>query len=173
MRLKVLVVVSVLAVILGGCVTPPAASSPQGSGQGTAAAKIQAVDAWARAGAAEMGNGAAYMILRNSGDAADRLVKAESDVAGAVELHKSSMEGGMMKMAPVENIEVPAKGQAEAQAGRSACDADRAEARAQGRREDQAQVAVREGGDAGDRGGGAQTVTRVASPTLSLLSTAV
>lgn len=116
MRLRVLVVVSVLAVILGGCVAPPAASSPQGSGQG-AAAKIQAVDAWARAGAAEMGNGAAYMILRNSGDAADRLVKAESDVAGAVELHKSSMEGGMMKMAPVENIEVPAKGQAELKPG--------------------------------------------------------
>jgi copper(I)-binding protein len=116
MRLKVLVVVSVLAVILGGCVTPPAASSPQGSGQG-AVAKIQAVDAWARAGAAEMGNGAAYMILRNSGDTADRLVKAESDVAGAVELHKSSMEGGMMKMAPVENIEVPAKGQAELKPG--------------------------------------------------------
>ena len=117
MRLKVLVVVGVLAVILGGCVAPPAASSPQGSGQGAAAAKIQAVDAWARAGAAEMGNGAAYMILRNSGDTADRLVKAESDVAGAVELHKSSMEGGMMKMAPVENIEVPAKGQAELKPG--------------------------------------------------------
>ena len=117
MRLKVLLVVSVLAVIVGGCVTPPATSSPQGSGQGAAATKIQAVDAWARAGAAEMGNGAAYMILRNSGDTADRLVKAESDVAGAVELHKSSMEGGMMKMAPVENIEVPAKSQAELKPG--------------------------------------------------------
>ena len=75
-----------------------------------------------------MGNGAAYMILRNGGDTADRLVKVESDVADAVELHKTTMEGSMMKMAPVENIEIPAKGQAEAQAGRSACDAHRTEA---------------------------------------------
>jgi copper(I)-binding protein len=116
MKLKVLLVVGMLAVILGGCVTPPAASSPQGSGQG-AAAKIQATDVWARAGAAEMGNGAAYMILRNSGDTADRLVKAESDVAGAVELHKSSMEGGMMKMDPVDGIDIPGKGQAELKPG--------------------------------------------------------
>jgi copper(I)-binding protein len=114
MKLKVLLVVGMLAVILGGCVTPPAANSPQGSGQG-AAAKVQAVDVWARA--AEMGNGAAYMILRNSGDTADRLVKAESDVAGAVELHKTTMDGSMMKMAPVENIEIPAKGQAELKPG--------------------------------------------------------
>jgi copper(I)-binding protein len=117
MTLKVLLVVGVLAVILGGCVTPPAASSPQGSGQAPAAAKVQATDVWARAGAAEMGNGAAYMILRNSGDTADRLVKAESDVAGAVELHKTTMDGSMMKMAPVENIEIPAKGQAELKPG--------------------------------------------------------
>jgi len=117
MRLRVIVIVSVLAVILGGCAIPPGASSLQDSGQ-DAAAKIQVIDAWARAGAAAMGNGAAYMILRNNGDTADRLVKVESDVAGAVELHKSSMEGGMMKMTPVENIEVPAKGgQAELKPG--------------------------------------------------------
>jgi periplasmic copper chaperone A len=117
MKLEGLLVVGVLALIVAGCVALPVASSPQGSAQGGGAAKIQAVDAWTRAGAAEMGNGAAYMILRNSGDTADRLVKAESDVAGAVELHKSSMEGGVMKMAPVENIEVPAKGQAELKPG--------------------------------------------------------
>jgi copper(I)-binding protein len=113
MTLKVLLVVGVLAVILGGCVTPPAASSPQGSE--TSIAKVQVADVWARA--AEMGNGAAYMILRNSGDTADRLVKAESDVADAVELHKTTMEGNMMMMAPVENIEIPAKSQAELKPG--------------------------------------------------------
>jgi len=57
------------------------------------------------------------MILRNGGETADRLVKAESDVAEAVELHKTIMEGSMMQMAPVEHIEVPAKGQAELKPG--------------------------------------------------------
>jgi copper(I)-binding protein len=55
--------------------------------------------------------------LRNSGDSTDRLVKVESDIANAVELHKTTMEGSMMKMAPVENVEVPAKGQAELKPG--------------------------------------------------------
>jgi len=119
MKLKVLLVVGLLAMIVTGCVAPPAASSPQGSGpsagQGAGAAKVQAADVWARAAAT--GNSAAYMILRNGGEAADRLLKAESDVADAVELHKSTMDGGMMKMAPVENIEVPAKGQAKLEPG--------------------------------------------------------
>jgi len=89
--------------------------TPRGSGQASSVAKVQAADVWARATAT--GNSAAYMILRNGGDAADRLVKAESDVADAVELHKMIMEGSMMQMAPVENIEIPAKGQAELKPG--------------------------------------------------------
>ena len=115
MKVKVLLVVGLLAMIVAGCVAPPAASSPQGSGQGAGAARVQAADVWARAAAA--GNSAAYMILRNSGDSTDRLVKVESDIANAVELHKTTMEGSMMKMAPVENVEVPAKGQAELKPG--------------------------------------------------------
>jgi periplasmic copper chaperone A len=115
MKVKVILVVGLVAMIVAGCVASPAASSPQGSGKGAAAAKVQSADVWARAAA--MGNSAAYMILRNGGDTADRLIKAESDVANAVELHKSTMEGGIMKMAPVENIEVPAKGQAKLEPG--------------------------------------------------------
>jgi hypothetical protein len=38
-------------------------------------------------------------------------------VANVVELHKTTMEGNMMKMAPVENIEIPAQGQAELKPG--------------------------------------------------------
>ena len=115
MKLKVLLVLGLFAVILGGCVAPPAASSPQGNRQGPDAAKIQASDVWARAAAT--GNSAAYMILRNGGDVDDRLLKVESDVADAVELHKSTMEGSVMKMAPVDGIDVPAKGQAELKPG--------------------------------------------------------
>jgi periplasmic copper chaperone A len=115
LKLKALLVVGLLAVILGGCASPPSAASPQGTGQGSGPATIQAADVWARAAAT--GNSAAYMILRNGGDAADRLVKVESDVADAVELHKSTMDGSMMKMEPVQSIEIPAKGQAELKPG--------------------------------------------------------
>jgi periplasmic copper chaperone A len=112
---KILLVAGLLVVILGGCVASPAASSPQGSGQGPGVAKAQAADAWARA--APTGNSAAYMILRNGSDTADRLLKVESDVADAVELHKSTMDGSMMKMEPVDGIDIPAKGQAELKPG--------------------------------------------------------
>lgn len=76
---------------------------------------------WARAAAAMPGmggaNGAAYMVIRNHSAQPDRLLKAESSVAGAVELHKSEMKDGVMSMAPVPAIDVPANGQVELKSG--------------------------------------------------------
>lgn len=54
--------------------------------------------------------GAVFMKLVNDGGQADKLVSAEADVATAVELHKTTMQDGVMKMSPVTAIEVPAKG---------------------------------------------------------------
>lgn len=54
--------------------------------------------------------GAAYMVIENHGDVADRLVSAASDVAGAVELHQTKMENGAMKMSRLEGMEIPARG---------------------------------------------------------------
>ncbi len=93
------------AALLAACVAPPAAPSA-GRGDG-----IVVADAWARA--AVTGNSAAYMILRNEGPEADRLIRAECDAAAAVELHQTTMEGGMMKMALVDGIVVSARGQTE------------------------------------------------------------
>jgi hypothetical protein len=107
MRLRLFLALGLLAVVVAACVAPP---SGTGSGSG-----VQATNVWVRA--APSGNSAAFMILKNGGSAADRLVKAESDVSKAVEIHKTTMEGGVMKMAPVANIEVPAKGQAELKPG--------------------------------------------------------
>lgn len=55
-----------------------------------------------------------YLIIANSGAEADALVgvSAASDLADAVELHTVVEEGGMMKMRPVEQIDVPANGEA-------------------------------------------------------------
>jgi hypothetical protein len=62
-------------------------------------------------------NGAAYMMIKNEGGAADKLLRAESDVAEAVELHMSEMKDGVMSMHPVDYIEIPAEGQTELKPG--------------------------------------------------------
>lgn len=63
-------------------------------------------------------NSAVYMLLKNNGDAADRLVAAHADVAGTIEVHETIMEGDVMKMQPVQGgLEVPAKGQVELKPG--------------------------------------------------------
>lgn len=55
---------------------------------------------------------AAYLTVRNSGDRDDRLIGVTSAVADRTELHGSTMEGGVMKMRPVEAVLVPAHGEA-------------------------------------------------------------
>jgi hypothetical protein len=65
---------------------------------------------WARATVGTSRPGGAYLTITNKGTAADRLTGAESPVAERVELHRSSVEGGMMRMTPVDAVEVPAGG---------------------------------------------------------------
>ncbi len=57
---------------------------------------------WLRAtpGGAQVAGG--YVTLRKTGAAPDRLVAAAIPGAGRAEIHSMSMEGGVMKMAPVE-----------------------------------------------------------------------
>lgn len=54
-----------------------------------------------------------YLTVTNSGDEADYLVAATApgDLVDVVELHTVIEEGGMMRMRPVERIEVPAGGE--------------------------------------------------------------
>lgn len=70
------------------------------------ASNIKVEDAWAWASPPTVTNAAAYMTLVNTGKETDRLVGASGEVAGIVELHTHLMEGGMMKMRPLEAIEV-------------------------------------------------------------------
>jgi copper(I)-binding protein len=70
----------------------------------TAMIKVQ--EPWARESPPTVTTGAAYMTLVNTGQAADRLVGASGEVSATVELHTHLMEGGMMKMRPVEAIEI-------------------------------------------------------------------
>jgi len=61
---------------------------------------------WARASIGKAPNGAAYMTIVTQGNETDRLLAVESDVAKHAALHTHLMEDGVMKMRPVEAIEV-------------------------------------------------------------------
>ena len=54
----------------------------------------------------------AFMVIRNAGDKAVRVVKADNPVSKATELHTYVNEGGVMKMRPIPAIEIKAKGEA-------------------------------------------------------------
>lgn len=92
------------AVAMGG--------NAMGGAQPTAA-MMEAQPTGAAMGGADMGggaNGAIYMTINNTGDTADRLLKATGDIAKSIELHTVIKNGDVMQMRPVEAIDVPAKG---------------------------------------------------------------
>lgn len=59
---------------------------------------------WARASITK--NGAAYLTIVNNGTEIDRLTSASTPVAKKAELHTHQMDGGVMRMRPVEALEV-------------------------------------------------------------------
>lgn len=61
---------------------------------------------WSRPAAAGT-NGAGYMTLTNRGSAPDTLTAIESPAARIVEMHKTSMDGGVMKMQRLDSVLLP------------------------------------------------------------------
>jgi len=94
-----------LVVVLAGC---------QGASSGP---KIECSGAWSRPSPKTAGAGAVYVVIKNSGAEADRLIGAASSAAKTVELHESFMEGDVMKMRPVDGLDIPAKGTVELKPG--------------------------------------------------------
>ena len=74
--------------------------------QGNSAGQVQVEAPWTRAAGAGA-TGVGYMVLRNGGSAPDRLVAARSPAARVVELHTHMQDGGVMRMRPVQAIELP------------------------------------------------------------------
>ncbi len=58
--------------------------------------------AWTRAtpGGAKTGGG--FLTIENKGSSPDKLVGVSADAAGKIEVHEMAMDGGVMKMRPVE-----------------------------------------------------------------------
>lgn len=78
---------------------------------------IQIQHPYARAVPPGQPNSAAFMTLHNRGDKANAVVAASSPAAEVVELHTHTMDGGMMKMRRVEQIDIPAGGETELKPG--------------------------------------------------------
>jgi copper(I)-binding protein len=58
---------------------------------------------WVRATPKGASVGGGYMTITNKGTAADRLISASSPAAAKLEIHRMSIEGGVIKMRPLEN----------------------------------------------------------------------
>jgi copper(I)-binding protein len=54
----------------------------------------------------------AFMVIRNNGDKDIKVVKADNPASKVTELHTHLNEGGVMKMRPVQGIDIKSKGEA-------------------------------------------------------------
>ena len=103
--MRKLIILSALLIVLAAC----GPSAPAGPG-------IVVRDAWAppatatsgETGPGMGGTGAVFMTLANEGRESDRLLGAQTDVAEAVEIHRTVMKGEVMQMERVPSVEVPA-----------------------------------------------------------------
>ncbi len=82
-----------------------AVSGPASAGGHSRAENILVEDVWARA--SKVRNSAAYMTVTNEGRETARLVAVSSPAAAKVEIHTTVIEDGVMKMRPLEAIEIP------------------------------------------------------------------
>lgn len=80
-------------------------------------AQVQIEKPWARATAPGAKVAGGYLLIRNAGAAADRLVSASSPAAAKVELHVHINDNGVMRMREVPGYDVPAKGSFELKPG--------------------------------------------------------
>ncbi len=76
------------------------------SAHGFKAGAVEIDHPWSRATAPSAANGAAYFVLSTNGKEEDRLLSASTPVAEKAELHTHLMDNGVMKMRPVNAIEV-------------------------------------------------------------------
>lgn len=72
----------------------------------SALAAPQVSGAWSRPAAAGT-TGAGFMTLTNPGKTADALVAVESPIARKVEMHRSTMAGGVSSMQKLERLALP------------------------------------------------------------------
>jgi copper(I)-binding protein len=103
-----------IALLCGVCGIATLAT-PTAAAQGPAALAV--TDAYALAVPPGQPNSAVFLTLTNDSTQSRALVAGASPIAEAVELHKHTHEGGVMRMRPVSRIEVPAQSAVQLQPG--------------------------------------------------------
>ena len=88
-----------VAILVGWLVTVSLAA---GSGS------LAVADAWARATIGASTVSAVYLTVTNRGDSPDRLIGANAERAGRTMIHRSVVEGGVMKMRQAGAVEISA-----------------------------------------------------------------
>lgn len=98
------------AATLVACSQEPAGDTEAAEASGPPAVEVQ--DGWVRATPGGNDVTAAYFTLANTGGA-DRLIGAASDQLNDVQLHASRQDdAGVMRMEPLDGVDVPAGGAA-------------------------------------------------------------
>ncbi len=65
-------------------------------------------DAWTRASLSKsVHNAAVYLTITNKSDTADSITSVKSDIADILEVHEMTFNDGIMRMGPVENLNIP------------------------------------------------------------------
>jgi copper(I)-binding protein len=83
----------------------------------TRSGAIEILSPWARASVGTSRPAVAYVKIRNTGEQPDRLLRIESAIAGHAMLHESIQEDGVMKMAPLDGIDLPPRSEIELATG--------------------------------------------------------
>ncbi len=81
------------------CVAAALALAPTiAAAQSTTAGSLVIEKPWSRATPASAAVAGGYVVIRNTGEAPDRLLGGASDVAGRVEIHEMTMQNDVMRM---------------------------------------------------------------------------
>ena len=78
---------------------------------GSAADNVTANDPYVRLAPPGQKVTGGFVVFKNSDDKDHKIVKAANSASNVTELHTHTMEDGMMKMRPVKDIEIKAKGE--------------------------------------------------------------
>ena len=82
------------------------------------AGAIRVENAWARATAPGQIAGSGYFTLINAGDQPDQLIAVSTPIAAQAEIHRTSMDGGVMRMRELtEGLALPARSRVELKPG--------------------------------------------------------
>ena len=91
---------------------PPALPTAHATSAPVTVAALTVENAIARPPLGGQTTGVGYLVIRNAGDTADRLVMASSPATSSIELHSHTMANGVMHMERVEGVVIPAHGEA-------------------------------------------------------------